>query len=317
MAVCWRMYFVALKLLLLMGRLSCADSIRVPLPPACPLNSLEDFMTDSNNCIFCFEGSRFPNSTNVIEGDDAVLQKALHRVHKNQDYTALLFYASWCPFSGNFKPSFSVLSSIFPSIPHLAIEEAAVRPSILAKYGVHGFPALLLVNSTVHMRYHGSRTVESLVSFYANVTGIKMSPHNGVSLDEIGFSEYHGKQDFIQEICPFPWAKSPENLLQQETYLALATIFVILRLLYFASQMLKGCHLTWKIYIAHNKLKKLWVNPMAYFDGVKHLCNHLKKPCKNSNLQEGAKNAKVWASKSLATVSFGDSNSSRDVPLCL
>lgn len=144
-----------------------------------------------------------------------------------------------------------------------------------------------------------------------------MALHDGVSLDEIGFSD-HGKQHLIQEICPFPWAKSPENLLQQETYLALATIFVILRLLYFASQMLKGCHLTWKRYITCDRLKKLCLNPMAYFDGVIQLCNHLKKPCKNSNLQEGAKNAKVWASKSLATVSsFGDSNSSHDVPLCL
>ncbi|XP_073143226.1 5'-adenylylsulfate reductase-like 4 isoform X2 [Henckelia pumila] len=317
MAVGWIMYFVALKLLLLMGRLMGAECIRVSLPQSCPLNSLEDFMLDSNNYTFCYEGSRFSNSTNVIEGDDAVLQKALHRAHKNQDYTALLFYASWCPFSGNFKPSFSVLSSIFPSIPHLAIEEAAVRPSILAKYGVHGFPALLLVNSTGHIRYHGSRTLESLIFFYADITGIKMASHNGVSLDGIRFSGYHGKQHLIQEICPFPWAKSPENLLHQETYLALATIFVILRLLYFASQMLKECHLTWKKYIAHNRLKNLWVNPMAYFDGVIQLCKHLKKPCKNSNLQEGAKNAKAWASKSLATVSFGDANSSHDVPLCL
>lgn len=61
------MYFGALKLLLLMGRLLCVDSIRVSLPPACPLNSLEDLLVDSNNYIFCYEGSRIPNSTNVIE----------------------------------------------------------------------------------------------------------------------------------------------------------------------------------------------------------------------------------------------------------
>ncbi|KZV23130.1 5'-adenylylsulfate reductase-like 4 [Dorcoceras hygrometricum] len=312
-----RMYLSALKLLLLMGRLLYAGSSRVSLPSDCPSKSLEDFMMDSNNYTFCHEGSRFPNSTNVIEGDDTVLQKTLLRVHKNQDYTALLFYASWCPFSGNFRPAFSVLSTIFPSIPHLAIEEAAARPSILAKYGVHGFPALLLVKSTGHMRYRGSRTLDSLISFYADVTGIKMVPHNGVSLNEIGFSEYQGKQDLFQEICPFPWAKSPENLLQQETYLALATIFVILRLLYFASQMLTGCHLTWKKYIANNRLKNLWVIPSHYFDGVVQLVNRLKKPCKKSNLQEGAKNAKVWASKSLATVSFRDANSSHNVPLCM
>lgn len=65
----------------------------------------------------------------LVKGNEVALQKALHMVHKNtHDYVALLFYASWCPFSGTFRPSFSVLSSLFPSVPHFAIEESAVRP---------------------------------------------------------------------------------------------------------------------------------------------------------------------------------------------
>jgi len=43
--------------------------------------------------------------------------------------------------------------------------------SILSRYGVHGFPTLFLLNSTMRVRYHGSRTINSLVAFYSDVTG--------------------------------------------------------------------------------------------------------------------------------------------------
>lgn len=57
------------------------------------------------------------------------MQRALYIVHDNtEDYVALLFYASWCPFSAAVKPTFSILASLFPSIAHFAIEESAVRP---------------------------------------------------------------------------------------------------------------------------------------------------------------------------------------------
>lgn len=64
-----------------------------------------------------------------FKGDEASLQMALNMVHKNRyEYVAVLFYASWCQFSKSFRPSFSILSSLYPSIPHFAIQESAVRP---------------------------------------------------------------------------------------------------------------------------------------------------------------------------------------------
>jgi hypothetical protein len=42
--------------------------------------------------------------------------------------------------------------------------------SILARYGVHGFPTLFLLNSTMRVRYRGPRTRSSLIAFYNNVT---------------------------------------------------------------------------------------------------------------------------------------------------
>lgn len=65
----------------------------------------------------------------ILQGDEASLQKALNMVHKNyHEYVAVLFYASWCPFSRIFRPVFSVISSLHPTIPHFAIEESSVRP---------------------------------------------------------------------------------------------------------------------------------------------------------------------------------------------
>lgn len=310
----WRnCYSAGLALFLLLGKLTCADPVRVSSPPVCPLESVKDSILGSHDYTCSISGIRSFYTAGVIEGDEVALQKALHMVHKNtDDYVALLFYASWCPFSGTFRSSFSVQSSLFPSIPHFAIEESAVRPSILSKYGVHGLPTLFLLNSTMRVRYLGSRTLDSLVSFYGNVTGMKMASVDGVCLDKIGCTGYQEKHKSDKETCPFPWARFPENLLQQETCLALATLFVILRLLYFFFPTLRGCaQLAWRRCVV--KLRSLWEHPVVYLNRAIPLFNSLKEPCKKSNLQEGAKNAKVWASKSLASVSFGDASSSHDL----
>ncbi|KAK4489946.1 hypothetical protein RD792_000598 [Penstemon davidsonii] len=316
MAAVRKIIGLALFLLLGLGRLTSTETVRVAIPPAvCQLNSVKDFIFASSSDVCSVKGgAQVQNTTGVIEGDEAALQKALHMVHKNEhDYVALLFYSSWCPFSGSFRPSFSVLSSIFPSIPHFAIEESAVRPSILSKYGVHGFPTLILLNSTMRMRYQGSRTMDSLISFYGDETGIETSEADGVYLDKIGCSGYDKNDKINPETCPFPWARSPENLFQQETYLALATIFVLLRFLFFTFPTLRRyAQLAWRRYMINVSLSSLWEHLIVHLNRVKQLFNSLKEPCKNSNLQEGAKNAKAWASKSLATVSFGDSSSSHD-----
>ncbi|CAK9137438.1 unnamed protein product, partial [Ilex paraguariensis] len=260
---------------------------------------------------------KFWNHRNLGWGDEASLQRALNMVHKStHDNVAVLFYASWCPFSGTFKPSFSIMSSLYPSIPHLTVEESVIRPSILSKYGVHGFPTLFLLNSTMRVRYHGSRSLGSLIAFYGDVTGIDTASVDGTSLDQIGHSSDHDKHDDSeQETCPFSWARSPENLLRQETYLILATIFVLLRLFYFIFPSLHiFTQFAWRRYSVYVSLRSLWEHPQAYLNRAIQLFNSLKEPCKRSNLQEGAKNAKAWASKSLASVSFGDASTSPVVP---
>ncbi|KAG6402466.1 hypothetical protein SASPL_134660 [Salvia splendens] len=303
---------VGLTVFLLVGRLTCGDAVRAPSRPLCPLETLKESIFASRSDVCYISRDRFPHAGGVIEGDEVALQKALHMVHKHEnDYVSVLFYSAWCPFSGTFRPKLSILSSIYPSIPHFAIEESSVRPSILSKYGVYGFPTLILLNSTMRMRYQGSRTMDSLISFYGDVTGLKASSADPVYLEKIGCPGSDEMHNTHQETCPFPWARSPENLLQQETYLALATMFVIMRLLYYTFPTLRSYgQLAWRRYIINASFSGLWEHSVVHISRLLQLFKSLNEPGKKSNLQEGAKNAKAWASKSLATVSFGDASSS-------
>ncbi|CAN8303460.1 unnamed protein product [Cochlearia groenlandica] len=286
--------------------------------PICSKISATDYILNSpyQTCPVSLSSPRF---FAVTEGDDRWLQTAMDMINKDNnnnnnekcDYVSLLFYANWCPFSTSFKPTFNAVSSLYSSIPHFSIKESSVKPSTLSKYGVHGFPTLLLLNSTMRARYQGNRTLGSLVSFYSDFTGIEML--NKTSIEETISVPHPGNQnDAEQEICPFTWAKSPENMLQQETYLALSTLFVLLRLLHLISPtLLAATKLTWRRIAQNVKLGSLSEHTVGYLSRGVQLCMRLKEPCKRrSNLQGGAMNARAWASKSLATVSIGDSSSS-------
>ncbi|KAL6176932.1 hypothetical protein ACLB2K_053564 [Fragaria x ananassa] len=305
-----RVWGFGILILLIWGRLTSAVE-----PTSCPVESAAEAIFGLQDSVCAINGvTRSVGSNGVIVGDEVSLQRALNLVHKNRhEYVAVLFYASWCPFSGMFKPTFSVLASLYPSIPHFAFEESAIRPSILSKYGVHGFPSLFILNSTMRVRYQGARTPGSLIAFYSDVTGIKTVSLDQLSPEKAGHPPNHEKNDSNeQESCPFSWARSPENMLRQETYLALASAFVILRLLYiFFPTLISLAQCAWRRHIRNLRFGNLFEHPVAYLKRAVQLFNSLKEPCKRSNLQEGAMNARVWASKSLATVSIGDASTSR------
>ena len=68
-------------------------------------------------------------STFMHQGDDGALQKAIALVLQNrEDFVAILFYASWCPFSKIFRTDFLKLSSFFPTIAHFSFEESHIKP---------------------------------------------------------------------------------------------------------------------------------------------------------------------------------------------
>ncbi|KAF8085094.1 hypothetical protein N665_0681s0017 [Sinapis alba] len=283
---------------------SSSFSVRVPI---CPVRSAKDYILGLQNRICpCGDDSvsRRSRFVSITEGDDRWLQVATDMIHKNEcDYVALLFYASWCPFSRSVKPSFDVISLLYSPVPHFAVEESSVKASTLSKYGVHGFPTIILLNSTMRVAYRGSRTLDSLVAFYIDVTCIE--PLGISSIEKNRHVPHVGDQNSTEpENCPISWArrKSPGNLFCQETYLTLATVFVLLRLVHLISPTLVMLvKFTWGRVAQNMRQGNLLEHSVTMY---------LREPSMCSNL-EGAMNATAWASKSLATVSIGDSSSSR------
>ncbi|XP_024962601.1 5'-adenylylsulfate reductase-like 4 [Cynara cardunculus var. scolymus] len=269
-----RVLRTGLILLVIFVRLTCADELPRVSNYVCPTKLIKA-------SIFGFQESVCPlggidHSLGVIEGDEASLQKALSMVDTNtNDYIVVLFYASWCPFSTIFRPSLSVMSLLYPSIPHFAIEEFVVKSSILSKYGVNGFPTLFVLNSTMRARYHGSRSLSSLVAFYTDVTGIEAESVDTTSLDKMD-TWVHEKGDNNNkkpETCPFTWARSPESMLRQETYLALATLFVVLRSLYLSYPFIvTSAHYA---RTTRFRVRSLWEHPFGYLNRAIQLFSSL------------------------------------------
>ncbi|KAH9624458.1 hypothetical protein KSS87_008148 [Heliosperma pusillum] len=306
--------FVVLVIVLYVGLAQGESNMDIKLG-SCPVVSITDVMLGFQESV-CYLHHSY--DVTVIEGDEGSLQRALRLVYsKSNDYVAVLFYASWCPFSRNFRPSFSILSTLYPSIPHFAIEESAIKPSILSKYGVHGFPTLYLLNSTMRVRYRGSRSMSSLVHFYNDVVGIEGDPRDELPFDKIVSASNQERNDNSEiENYPFSWAKYLENLFQRETYLALATTFVLLRLVFvLIPYVLEFARCTWRRYMEHVRVTALWEYPLRYLNKSKQVLSSCRGPRKGSNFQEGAINARAWASKSLASaVSIGgDASASRAV----
>lgn len=72
------------------------------------------------------------------QGDDGALQKAIALVlHNREDFVAILFYASWCPFSKIFRTDFRKLSSFFPTIVHFSFEESHIKPRCIFRKGIN------------------------------------------------------------------------------------------------------------------------------------------------------------------------------------
>ncbi|KAF3793720.1 5'-adenylylsulfate reductase-like 3 [Nymphaea thermarum] len=287
--------------------------LKVSSAPVCPAISASEMVVLGLTHSCLPEDSEFRpayggDGRNVMELDEVSLQRALNLIHRNSDnYVAMIFHASWCPFSKTSMPVFVILSSLFPTIHHIAVEESAVRPSLLSRYGVHGFPTLFLQNSTTRLRYRGSRTFSSVLAFYVDVTGIKpSSPELSPEKVKDLLNLTKAVMDAETEYCPFSWAKSPEKLLQQETYLALAISFLALRLLYFLlPRLLAGTKCFWERYVQGRGVAIHWERLQAYREQAVYIFGYMlciPRLCKGSNLQGGAMNARAWASKSLACV---------------
>ncbi|KAM7530206.1 hypothetical protein LguiB_033616 [Lonicera macranthoides] len=132
----------------------------------CPLHQSTLFLNSlQSRCPLSYYSA---NSPLEVAGD--FLDRTLNSKLGNQ-YTCVLFYASWCPFSANLRSAYELMSSMFPQIDHLAIEQSSAMPGILSRYVVHSFPTILMVNRTSRRRFRGVKDLHSLIKFYKKTTG--------------------------------------------------------------------------------------------------------------------------------------------------
>lgn len=298
-----RIWGVSIALALVFG-LALADA--GSSPEGCRrLSDSESILVLPETCSHMDFPSVGMGSVVVVAGDETALQRVASIVVTNRDqYVAVIFYASWCSFSRTCLPNFNSVASMFPSIPHFTFEESVIRPSILSRYGVHSFPAIFLLHSSMRMRYRGSRSIGSLSAFYSNVTGIKPTPVDSTTMNNRGASAFVAnftrRSSEQEESCPFSWARSPEKLLNQDTWLALASYFLMLRLLHLFLPKLISC-------LRHASGRQIQFENLTSLRDYSHAFLRqtergfrLLNLCRRRNLR-GATNAKAWASKSPAS----------------
>ncbi|GMH11639.1 hypothetical protein Nepgr_013480 [Nepenthes gracilis] len=246
------------------------------------------------------------SSASLIEMNGDLLEHILRSKQMNV-YTAVLFHASWCPFSKYIRYKFDVLSSTFPQIGHITVEQSLVMPSLFSRYGIHSLPALLIVNRTAKMRYYGPKDLLSMARFYKRCTGL--DPIEDV-IHHNNSSRLMSAQKGLQ-----PWYQSPwDEMIVEEPYLVLALLFLMLRaFLYFCPGIISHLTAVWVLCKWHLNLgifgeSSRFLGHILHID-VTRVWSKLKL-CKSRNFHRGARSARVWAS-SLASVSLGETSLAR------
>ncbi|XP_027359129.1 5'-adenylylsulfate reductase-like 5 isoform X2 [Abrus precatorius] len=227
---------------------------------------------------------------------------------KRIEYISILFYASWCPFSHKMLPKFEVLSSMFPQVEHLVLEQSSALPSLYSKYGIHSLPTILLVNQTSRLRYHGPNNLLSLSEFFEKNTGFEVSSNIAVGQLSSLMSDENSISNPLM-------ALSLKETMNREPYLLLSVLFLCLRLLLFVfPKILSRIRAFWVSCIPQLNMQifgetsQVMGRVLQVID-VRRIWTKLRL-CKTRNFHERARSARVWAS-SLASVSLGESSSAR------
>ncbi|XP_062203047.1 5'-adenylylsulfate reductase-like 6 isoform X2 [Phragmites australis] len=220
-------------------------------------------------------------------------EKLLRELGGKEEYAAVLFYASWCPFSQRMRPVFDDLSSMFPQIKHLAVEESNVMPAFLSRYGVRSLPSIIIAHGSYAFWPLGSKDLDSLVNFYTAVTGQEPVAYIGPRKWSTSQSTHYAKL----------WNSSISEAVKREPYLAFSILFICLRIfLFFFPKFFTLIKGFWIQYFRHINLGIL-AKLTHLLECVPHAVD-VRKMWIKWRLMVGAKNARVWAS-SLTSVSLG------------
>jgi thiol-disulfide isomerase/thioredoxin len=227
---------------------------------------------------------------------------------KKTESVSILFYASRCPFSRRMLPKFEALSSMFPQIEHLVIEQSSALPSLYSKYGIHSLPSILLVNQTSRLRYRGPNDFLSLLEFYERNTRFEASSNVAIAQPSSMMSDEDSNLESLMGL-------SLKETLKREPYLVFSVMFICLRLLLFVfPKIILRLRAFWVSCIPHLNMQifgetsQVMGRVLQVID-VRRIWTKLGL-CKTRIFHERARSARVWAS-SLASVSLGESSSAR------
>ncbi|CAH8388308.1 unnamed protein product [Eruca vesicaria subsp. sativa] len=248
-----------------------------------------------------------PNPPIEVDGDS--LDRLMDLNFGGSGYVfAVLFYASWCPFSRAVRPKFDMLSSMFPQIQHLAVEHSQALPSVFSRYGIHSLPSILMVNQTLKARYHGRKDLTSLIEFYEESTGLKPVQYLAEAEPATSLDTTDGNL--------ITWLRNGTSICEifkRDPFLVLSLLFICLQMAILVFP------------IAESRMKALWASyapnlnlerfgeVSQVFSRALHMVDVRRlwlklKLVKTRSFHERAKNAQAWAS-SLASVSLGQTSS--------
>eukprot|EP00243_Klebsormidium_subtile_P000952 TRINITY_DN11572_c0_g1_i1.p1 TRINITY_DN11572_c0_g1~~TRINITY_DN11572_c0_g1_i1.p1 ORF type:complete len:290 (-),score=12.48 TRINITY_DN11572_c0_g1_i1:347-1216(-) len=191
------------------------------------------------------------------EINGTTLSLLLEEVRKRDDlFLGVFFYARWCPFSQQLLPLVRTLPELFPQFPLVAVEERAVKPSALSRYGVYSFPLFFIYSKNHRSKFTGSRKLETLVEMITTTTGYnpvarpktdhceanlalfdRLSTPEVVSSSQMcpDLTAYH-RRAVQEETCPYRWTFQPSIWASNDLYLMLASSFLALRSFLFLIQ---------------------------------------------------------------------------------
>ncbi|KAJ0261139.1 5'-adenylylsulfate reductase-like 7 [Hirschfeldia incana] len=238
----------------------------------------------------------FMYSRPPLEVDGDLLDRFMDAHNHGNAYTSILFYSSRCPFSSSVRPKFEALSSMFPHIGHLVVEQSQALPS----YGIHSLPSILMENQTLRMRYIGPKDLASLIQFYQQTTGLKpvqfVDEAEPTSLDTDG-----------NLITWLHNGSSLREIAERDPYLVLALMFLSLKLAILIFPIVEARLKTlWAAHVPQLSLGILGETSQL-FGRALHMIDVRRlwikqRLTKTRDFQERAKNA-------LASVSLGKSTS--------
>ncbi|CAH8381448.1 unnamed protein product [Eruca vesicaria subsp. sativa] len=274
---------------------SCLPSVLASSVDVCDHHEFDVFRFGiDRKCPPCL----YPRPPLEVDGD--LLDRLMDAHNHGNAYTSILFYSSRCPFSSTVRPKFEALSSMFPHIGHLVVEQSQALPSVFSRYGIHSLPSILMVNQTLKMRYIGPKDLASLIQFYQQTTGLKPVQY----VDE---AEPTSLDNDVNLITWLHNGSSLREIAEREPYLVLSLMFLFLKLaILIFPIMATRLKTLWASYVPQLSLGILGETSQL-FGRALHMIDVRRlwikqRLSKTRDFQERAKNA-------LASVSLGKSTS--------